>query len=85
MKRILVPIDFSDVTSPVIDLARQLARAFDADIHLVHVENSLQQQHRAHWATAWRECLSLRRWRVCLLQALNRCNQFQRVKMRSPG
>jgi nucleotide-binding universal stress UspA family protein len=37
MKRILVPIDFSDVTSPVIDLARQLARAFDADIHLVHV------------------------------------------------
>ena len=38
MKRILVPIDFSDVTSRVIDLARQLAKALDAEIHLVHVK-----------------------------------------------
>jgi nucleotide-binding universal stress UspA family protein len=38
MKRILVPIDFSDVTPPVIDLARQLAKAFGAEIHLVHVK-----------------------------------------------
>ncbi|SRR6266542_1570906 len=38
MKRILVPIDFSDVTPPVIDLARQLAKALGADIHLVHVK-----------------------------------------------
>jgi len=38
MKLILVPIDFSDVTPPVIDLARQLAKAFDAEIHLVHVK-----------------------------------------------
>jgi nucleotide-binding universal stress UspA family protein len=38
MKRILVPIDFSDVTPPVIDLARQLAKALDAEIHLVHVK-----------------------------------------------
>jgi nucleotide-binding universal stress UspA family protein len=38
MKRILVAIDFSDVTPPVIDLARQLAKAFDAEIHLVHVK-----------------------------------------------
>lgn len=38
MKRILVPIDFSDVTPPVIDLACQLAKAFDAEIHLVHVK-----------------------------------------------
>jgi nucleotide-binding universal stress UspA family protein len=38
MKRILVPIDFSDVTAPVIDLARQLAKAFSAEIHLVHVK-----------------------------------------------
>jgi Universal stress protein UspA and related nucleotide-binding proteins len=38
MKRILVPIDFSDVTPPVIDLARQLVKAFDAEIHLVHVK-----------------------------------------------
>src|SRR5438132_957839 len=37
MKRILVPIDFSDVTPRVIDLARQLAKALDAEIHLVHV------------------------------------------------
>jgi nucleotide-binding universal stress UspA family protein len=38
MKRILVPIDFSDVTQPVIDLARQLAKAFGAEIHLIHVK-----------------------------------------------
>lgn len=38
MKRILVPIDFSDATPRVINLARQLARALDAEIHLVHVK-----------------------------------------------
>lgn len=38
MKRILVPIDFSDATTRVIDLARQLARALGAEIHLVHVK-----------------------------------------------
>jgi nucleotide-binding universal stress UspA family protein len=38
MKCILVPIDFSDVTPPVIDLARQLAKALSAEIHLVHVK-----------------------------------------------
>ncbi len=37
MKRILVPIDFSDTTPRVIDLARQLAKALDAELHLVHV------------------------------------------------
>jgi nucleotide-binding universal stress UspA family protein len=37
MKRILVPVDFSDVTPSVINLARQLAKALDAEIHLVHV------------------------------------------------
>ena len=37
MKRILVPIDFSDATPLVIDLARQLAKGLDAEIHLVHV------------------------------------------------
>jgi nucleotide-binding universal stress UspA family protein len=37
MKRILVAIDFSEVTPPVIHLARQLAKALDAEIHLVHV------------------------------------------------
>jgi nucleotide-binding universal stress UspA family protein len=38
MKCILVPIDFSDVTPPVIDLVRQLAKAVSAEIHLVHVK-----------------------------------------------
>ena len=38
MKRLLVPIDFSDATTRVIDLARQLARALDAEIHLLHVK-----------------------------------------------
>jgi nucleotide-binding universal stress UspA family protein len=38
MKCILVPIDFSDVTPPLIDLARQLAKALSATIHLVHVK-----------------------------------------------
>ncbi len=38
MKCILVAIDFSDVTPPVIDLARQLAKALNAEVHLVHVK-----------------------------------------------
>jgi nucleotide-binding universal stress UspA family protein len=38
MKCILVPIDFSDITQPVIDLARELAKPFNAEIHLVHVK-----------------------------------------------
>jgi nucleotide-binding universal stress UspA family protein len=38
MKRILVPIDFSDATPAVIDLARQLAKSVGAEIHLVHVK-----------------------------------------------
>ncbi|PYJ73327.1 MAG: hypothetical protein DME75_01860 [Verrucomicrobia bacterium] len=38
MKRILVPIDFSDVTPRVIAQACQLAKGLDAEIHLVHVK-----------------------------------------------
>ena len=38
MKRLLVPIDFSDATPRVIDLARELAKALDAEIHLIHVK-----------------------------------------------
>ena len=38
MKRILVPIDFSDVTPRVIGVAQQLAKALDAEIHLVNVK-----------------------------------------------
>jgi nucleotide-binding universal stress UspA family protein len=37
MKSILVAIDFSDTTVMVIDVARQLAKALNAEIHLVHV------------------------------------------------
>jgi len=37
MKRLLVPIDFSDATPRVIHLAQQLAKALDAEIHLLHV------------------------------------------------
>lgn len=37
MKNILVPIDFSNATGRVLDLARQLGKAFGATIHLVHV------------------------------------------------
>ena len=38
MKCILVAIDFSDVTPSVIDVAGQLAKALEAEIHLVHVK-----------------------------------------------
>ena len=38
MKCLLVPIDFSDATPRVIDLARELAKALDAEIHLIHVK-----------------------------------------------
>ncbi|MBA3544471.1 MAG: universal stress protein [Chthoniobacterales bacterium] len=37
MKRILVPVDFSPATEGVLALARQIARAFEAELHLVHV------------------------------------------------
>jgi nucleotide-binding universal stress UspA family protein len=37
MKRILVPVDFSPAMEAVLALAREMARAFDAELHLVHV------------------------------------------------
>lgn len=37
MKRILVPVDFSPAMEGVLALAREMARAFEAEIHLVHV------------------------------------------------
>lgn len=37
MKRILVPVDFSPALEGVLALARQMARAFTAELHLVHV------------------------------------------------
>ena len=41
MKSILVPIDCSDATPRVLDVARQLAKALSAGIHLVHVKEVL--------------------------------------------
>ena len=37
MKRILVPVDFSPALEGVLALARQIARPFDAELHLLHV------------------------------------------------
>lgn len=37
MKRILVPVDFSPAMEGVLTLAGQMARAFEAELHLVHV------------------------------------------------
>lgn len=37
MKSILVPIDCSAASTRIVDLARQLAKAFAAEIHLIHV------------------------------------------------
>lgn len=41
MKSILVPIDCSNATPRVLDLARQMARALSAEIHLLHVREML--------------------------------------------
>jgi nucleotide-binding universal stress UspA family protein len=38
MKSILVPIDFSDATARVLDQAKEAAKAFGAEIHLVYVK-----------------------------------------------
>src|SRR5205823_11150319 len=38
MKCILVPIDCSDATPGVVDLAREIAKAFGAEVHLLHVK-----------------------------------------------
>lgn len=37
MKKIIVPTDFSDAAANALPVAAQLARQFDADLHLVHV------------------------------------------------
>jgi len=37
MKSILVPIDCSAASTRIVDLARQVAKAFVAEIHLIHV------------------------------------------------
>jgi nucleotide-binding universal stress UspA family protein len=52
MKRMLVPIDFSNATRRAIDLARQLAKALDAEIHLVHVKELTAVQGRLGYGLA---------------------------------
>ena len=37
MKTILVPIDFSDVTTKIIEQTIKLASALNAKVHLIHV------------------------------------------------
>ncbi len=37
MKNVLVPIDFSDQSNAVLEMAGQIARAFDAHLWLLHV------------------------------------------------
>lgn len=37
MKRILVPVDFSGITTPVLNAAETLARALGAELFLLHV------------------------------------------------
>ncbi|HEY1769098.1 MAG TPA: universal stress protein [Chthoniobacterales bacterium] len=37
MKKILVPVDFSSATESVLAVAREVATAFDAELHLLHV------------------------------------------------
>lgn len=39
-KKILVPIDFSDITESVIDEAKQVGKSMDMDIILLHVETN---------------------------------------------
>ncbi len=37
MKRILVPVDFSDLSTDVIDTAGEIARAFDGEVYVLHI------------------------------------------------
>jgi len=37
MKKILVPVDFSDLSTEVIDKAGEIAKAFDSEIYILHI------------------------------------------------
>ncbi len=37
MKRILVPVDFSDLATDVLDAAAKIAKAFDGEVYILHV------------------------------------------------
>src|SRR6266446_10605521 len=38
MKKLLVPLDFSPAVGCVLEVARELAQAFAAEVHLIHVQ-----------------------------------------------
>lgn len=46
MKKILVPIDFSDVTDLVVENAKLFAKSFDAELKIIHVVAPLPQEVR---------------------------------------
>ncbi|WP_367328787.1 universal stress protein, partial [Lentimicrobium sp.] len=37
MKKILVPVDFSDLSTDVIDKAGEIAKAFGSEVYILHV------------------------------------------------
>jgi len=43
MKKVLVPIDFSDVTEFVVENAKLFAKSFDAELKIIHVFASMLQ------------------------------------------
>ena len=47
IKRILVPIDFSDASTAALRIARALAEAFGSTLHLLHV---VQDPYVQPWA-----------------------------------
>ncbi|MEP6708558.1 MAG: universal stress protein [Verrucomicrobiota bacterium] len=40
MKKLLVPLDFSPAVGRVLEVARELAQAFAAEVHLIHVQGA---------------------------------------------
>ncbi len=52
---ILLPTDFSDVATPAVEYARQLAETFDAQLHCLHVVDDAYQ----YWSAIGPESLPL--------------------------
>ena len=42
MKKLLVPLDFSPAVDRVLEVARELAQAFAAEVHLIHVQSAAE-------------------------------------------
>ena len=58
MKSILVPIDCSAASTRIVDLARQVAKAFVAEIHLIHVREISPATPASPMAMEFRGCRS---------------------------